>query len=137
MVVRRGQGQRSRRAQLQHRLVRSQPPSGGWLAQYEHLLEGIVGRSGPAGPDLAYGERRLDRDLPHNPYQAADAAGLPAVGEERVNNVLAAPRNELEQGHCDCLRAVLGRDQVGVHDNFFDLGGYSLLAVQVLLRLRR
>jgi len=105
------------------------------LAQYEHLLEGIV-----ADPDQPVRtlpmENALDRDLPHNPYQAADAAGLPAVGEERVNNVLVLPRNELEQAIATVWRAVLGRDQVGVHDNFFDLGGYSLLAVEVLLRLR-
>jgi len=90
------------------------------LAQYEHLLEGIV-----ADPDQPVRtlpmENALDRDLPHNPYQAADAAGLPAVGEERVNNVLVLPRNELEQAIATVWRAVLGRDQVGVHDNFFDL----------------
>ncbi|WP_227874416.1 phosphopantetheine-binding protein [Tumebacillus algifaecis] len=31
---------------------------------------------------------------------------------------------------------VLGVDQIGVHDNFFDLGGHSLLMVQVHERLQ-
>ena len=31
---------------------------------------------------------------------------------------------------------VLGIDEVGVHDNFFEMGGHSLMATQLLARLR-
>ena len=33
--------------------------------------------------------------------------------------------------------SVMKIDRVGVEDNFFDLGGYSLLAIQVMARLRQ
>jgi acyl transferase domain-containing protein/acyl carrier protein len=54
-----------------------------------------------------------------------------------VQQAYAAPINELEQVITDIWREVLGIDQVGIHDNFFDLGGHSLMALQVLSRLRR
>jgi amino acid adenylation domain-containing protein len=46
------------------------------------------------------------------------------------------PRNALEETIADVWRAVLQRANVGVTDNFFDLGGHSLLIIQVLERLR-
>jgi acyl carrier protein len=47
-----------------------------------------------------------------------------------------APRNDIEQKVADVWRQVLGIQQVGVHDIFFDLGGHSLLVTQVIGRLR-
>jgi len=54
-----------------------------------------------------------------------------------LQNAYAAPQNELERAIADVWREVLGIDQVGIHDNFFNLGGHSLMALQVLSRLRR
>jgi amino acid adenylation domain-containing protein len=48
-----------------------------------------------------------------------------------------APRTELEERIAQVWREVLGLDRVGVHDNFFDLGGYSLKTTQVRARLQR
>jgi len=47
-----------------------------------------------------------------------------------------APQNEIERTITDIWRQVLGIQQVGVNDNFFDLGGDSLLVTQVVGRLR-
>lgn len=46
------------------------------------------------------------------------------------------PRTETEALLVRLWREVLGVDQVGVHDNFFEAGGDSILAVQFLSRLR-
>ena len=46
------------------------------------------------------------------------------------------PRNAMEETIAEVWRAVLQRADVGVTDNFFDLGGHSLLIIQVLERLR-
>ena len=47
-----------------------------------------------------------------------------------------APTTGAEQVIADAWRDVLAVGQVGAHDNFFDLGGDSLLITQVLSRLR-
>ena len=47
-----------------------------------------------------------------------------------------APQTELERSIAAIWQDVLKTDQVGRHDNFFDLGGHSLLIVQVHARLR-
>nr|VFJ47958.1 MAG: putative toxin-antitoxin system toxin component, PIN family [Candidatus Kentron sp. FW] len=47
-----------------------------------------------------------------------------------------APRNDLEQTIAEVWGKSLGIEQVGIHDDFFQLGGSSLLAVQLIGRLR-
>ncbi len=49
----------------------------------------------------------------------------------------AAPRDVVEEVVAQVWCAVLGVDRVGVRDRFFDLGGKSLQAVQVVARLRK
>jgi amino acid adenylation domain-containing protein len=48
-----------------------------------------------------------------------------------------APRNEIEQRLADLWREVLGRESIGIHSNFFAVGGHSLLAVRLIARIRR
>ena len=48
-----------------------------------------------------------------------------------------APRTPVEQQVADVWAEVLGIDRVGSHDNFFEAGGHSLLAMQVMSRLRK
>ena len=47
-----------------------------------------------------------------------------------------APQNELEAMIAEVWRGVLKLETVGAEDNFFDLGGHSLLVVQVHRKLR-
>jgi acyl transferase domain-containing protein/acyl carrier protein len=53
-----------------------------------------------------------------------------------LQTIYVAPQNEIEQTIADIWQEVLGIQQVGIHDNFFDLGGDSLLVTQVVGRLR-
>jgi acyl carrier protein len=46
-----------------------------------------------------------------------------------------APRTPMEQRIADIWRDVLGVDLIGVHDNFFDVGGHSLLSMRVIARI--
>jgi len=77
--------------------------------------------------------------LPLNPSGKVDRKALPAP--ERMRSSLAtqyeAPRTEVEAMIADLWKDVLRLEKVGVHDNFFDLGGHSLLLVQVQARLER
>lgn len=47
-----------------------------------------------------------------------------------------APGNDLEQAIAHIWEEVLGLRTVGFHDNFFDLGGHSLLLPKVLTKVR-
>ncbi|MCZ7672470.1 MAG: amino acid adenylation domain-containing protein [Chloroflexi bacterium] len=52
------------------------------------------------------------------------------------NKNTALPKNQLEQKIAQVWQMLLGVSQVGIHDNFFDLGGHSLLLVQAQRRLQ-
>jgi len=47
-----------------------------------------------------------------------------------------APRTPMEHQLTGILQELLGVDRVGIHDSFFELGGFSLLATQLTTRIR-
>ncbi|MCY9398871.1 lichenysin non-ribosomal peptide synthetase LicA [Bacillus haynesii] len=49
----------------------------------------------------------------------------------------AAPRNEYEEKMVGIWQEVLGAEQVGIHDQFFDLGGHSLKAMTMLAKIHK
>jgi amino acid adenylation domain-containing protein len=65
------------------------------------------------------------RDLPEPEGQRPDLG----VG-------FVAARNDEEAALVGIWQEVLGLEQIGVEDNFFDLGGHSLMATQVISRVR-
>ena len=70
------------------------------------------------------------------PYLAAlQEHRPPTQPRPELSNAYVAPRNEVEQKITTIWQELLGR-QVGVRDNFFDLGGDSLLMVQVRSKLQ-
>jgi NAD(P)-dependent dehydrogenase (short-subunit alcohol dehydrogenase family)/acyl carrier protein len=46
------------------------------------------------------------------------------------------PEDELQQTVAAIWQELLGIEQVGIHDNFFDLGGHSLLGLKIVARLK-
>ncbi len=60
-----------------------------------------------------------------------------AVGSRLERSVrIVSPRTGLEETVARIWAEVLNVEPVGVHDNFFDLGGHSLMATQVVSRIR-
>jgi phthiocerol/phenolphthiocerol synthesis type-I polyketide synthase E len=53
-----------------------------------------------------------------------------------ISTPYMAPRDELEERVVAAYAEMLGLDRVGVHDSFFELGGDSLMAMQLITRLR-
>jgi len=76
--------------------------------------------------------------LPLTPNGKLDRRALPAPGELRsqTETVYLAPRNEVEKIVAQVWQETLQLDQVGVHDNFFDLGGHSLLMLRIQGKVR-
>jgi len=54
----------------------------------------------------------------------------------RTQKPFVKPRTPLEENLAQIWGDLIGLECVGIHDNFFDLGGDSLMAVQILSRVR-
>ena len=67
-----------------------------------------------------------------------DRAQLPTVEETPVSSQsYRAPRNSIETQIVTTWETIFGRHPIGVNDNFFDLGGESLLAVRLCAELEK
>jgi acyl carrier protein len=75
--------------------------------------------------------------LPLLPNGKVDRAALPAPERAETAEPFVAPRTPAEQTIAAAWAEVLRLDRVGIHDNFFNLGGHSLAATQVASRLRK
>jgi len=60
----------------------------------------------------------------------------PAQTERRVGNEYVEPATDLERRLARLWQEALGVSQIGAEDDFFDLGGNSLVAVQLASRIR-
>ena len=77
--------------------------------------------------------------LPLTENGKVDRKSLPAPGFSRPDlaRPYAAPRTPTENAIAQIWSAVLGIDRVSIHDHFFELGGDSILSIQVVARARQ
>ena len=75
--------------------------------------------------------------LPITTNGKLDRRALPAPDNRRpeLADIYVPPKDVVEQRLCALFADVLGLDQVGRNDHFFDLGGNSLLAVRTVARI--
>jgi acyl carrier protein len=79
-------------------------------------------------------------ELPRRSDGEIDLSELPPPGRSRSGPGVefVAPRTPLEQELAHIWQRVLWQDEpVGIHDDFFDLGGHSLLSVQLFTEIER
>jgi amino acid adenylation domain-containing protein len=115
------------------------------------LVAYVVPEDAGAAPDVGALRRHLERELPSymvpstfveldapplNANGKVDRAQLPPPdgGRLQLDEEYVAPRTPLQRQLAEIVAAVVGVDQVGIHDNFFDLGGDSIQAIQVVAR---
>ncbi len=78
----------------------------------------------------------------YGPPRQAPVQKGPDAGTQRgyrrpdIETVFEAPTNDLEIGIAGLFHEVLGIKEVGIDDNFFDLGGHSLLGVRLVNRIQ-
>ncbi|MCB0787500.1 MAG: amino acid adenylation domain-containing protein, partial [Flavobacteriales bacterium] len=77
------------------------------------------------------------KELPRTPSGKIDRKSLPAPDVKRpeLDVAYVAPRSAVEKTLTDVWADLLGIDRVGIDDNFFDLGGNSLLSIQCVAQL--
>ncbi|MBV6325854.1 hypothetical protein KVP70_33760, partial [Duganella sp. HSC-15S17] len=67
-----------------------------------------------------------------------DRKALPAPDKSAVvSRAYEAPQGEIEEALAEIWQDLLGLAQIGRHDHFFEMGGHSLMAVQLVSRLRQ
>ena len=108
--------------------------------------------SSPMPVDLkelrAFISQKLPRYMVPVQYKQLENIPLSANGKidrkilKSINTVLVettleyvAPRNEIEQEITDIWCAVFNKTKIGVHDHFIELGGESLMAIQITTRI--
>ncbi|QDE91211.1 non-ribosomal peptide synthetase [Myxococcus xanthus] len=76
--------------------------------------------------------------FPLTPNGKVDRKALPAPESVRrdAQDGFVAPRDEVETRLAAIWEELLAVRPIGVHDNFFDQGGHSLLAVRLMVRIR-
>ncbi|WP_050373137.1 non-ribosomal peptide synthetase [Streptomyces acidiscabies] len=149
-------GQRVEPAEIEHHLRRAPDVAHGAVRAFPGEAAELVGYAVPVDgrrldPALILGELRgrLPRfmvpdvilelpELPRTAHGKVDYGALPRPDRTALlgEGPRQLPRTELEQRVGAAWRAVLRTEQVGVHDNFFDLGGNSLLLAALHGRLR-
>lgn len=96
-----------------------------------HLAETLPPYMLPAGFVL------LEK-FPRNANGKIERRALPplVLGETSCTRSMAAPRSETEQRLAAIWRELLQVDALGIEDDFFDMGGQSLLAIRAVARIR-
>ncbi len=122
-------------------VVREDPKRGSVLVAY------VAGDEARSEPLAAYLREQLPEamvpaafvvleKLPLLPNGKVDRGALPAPDWTVVPRAYAAPRTPVEELLAGIWSEVLGTDRrIGIHDDFFALGGHSLVATRVLSRV--
>ncbi|MEV4894171.1 phosphopantetheine-binding protein [Nonomuraea sp. NPDC055795] len=74
--------------------------------------------------------------LPRNPNGKLDRKALPTPAMTSSGTRYAAPRTPTEEAIARCWSETLGAEEAGALDDFFKIGGHSLLAIRITVLMR-
>lgn len=119
----------------------------------EHLVAYIVAPDGPP-PTVNFLRQRLSEEFPNHeiptryivlsslpldPNGKIKRSALPAPGSERphLDQEYVEPGTSSEKSLAGCFSDILGIEEIGINDNFYDLGGDSLKAVELAMLIEQ
>jgi acyl carrier protein len=103
-------------------------------------LEGTAVREWLAGrlPDyMVPGIVEVLEEMPLTASGKVNRIALPPPSNARARGTYLAPRTKVEQALVGIWQRLLAVTRVGIRDDFFDLGGHSLIALQVISEAER
>jgi natural product biosynthesis luciferase-like monooxygenase protein/amino acid adenylation domain-containing protein len=105
------------------------------LEQVKSLLEeGDVGSRAGESPAVRSRQGKVPVDKPGD---RSDDLVSPSLDQRpNLQTPYVPPQNETQQQIAAIWQKLLGIEKIGIHDNFVDLGGHSLLGTQLITRLR-
>ncbi len=75
--------------------------------------------------------------LPLTSHGKVDRQKLSSIGSMLKRSDYVAPRDACETTLVQLWKAVLGADTIGVKDSFFELGGDSMMSIDLVIRIRQ
>jgi thioesterase domain-containing protein len=103
-------------------------------------LDRILARKGPpqiVASSIDIGAWAESVDAGARPAETTEKRIGAAASRPAESAPYVAPRNEIERELARYWRELLGVAEVGVHDDFFELGGQSLIAVRLFNKIRK
>jgi amino acid adenylation domain-containing protein/non-ribosomal peptide synthase protein (TIGR01720 family) len=76
-------------------------------------------------------------ELPLTPNGKVDRRSLPEPDKAAAAKEYVAPRDDKEAAFAEIWAAVLGLERVGINDDFFEIGGDSLLVIRVVTKANK
>ena len=77
---------------------------------------------------------RVERDIPEKTER--ESLSDPVNARPDLGTTYKPPENEIEKKIVEMWQSLLGIEKIGIYDNFFQLGGHSLLGIRLLSRLQ-
>jgi acyl carrier protein len=77
------------------------------------------------------------KNLPLTSNGKIDKKALPQIDTFNSGNNYVAPQTEVEKDLVDIWNNLLSRKQIGIYDNFFEIGGHSLLAMRLISAINK
>ena len=106
--------------------------------QHAALQASIKDRLAEHLPDyMVPGQWLFLERMPLSANGKLDRKALPAPDSGQLHNAWVAPQNPIQQQLLTLWQDVLKRDAIGITDNFFDLGGDSIISIQLVSRARQ
>ncbi|MEM9271688.1 MAG: amino acid adenylation domain-containing protein [Cyanobacteria bacterium P01_F01_bin.143] len=76
-------------------------------------------------------------NIPLAPSGKVDRKALPEPNISRTETEFVLPRNATEKTIVDIYGEILKQDKISINDNFFEIGGHSLIATRVISQIRQ